>query len=137
MTLVEFAERELREAGLFDKDSNYAGGLGEAVLELVKVFAAQGHSGGSADATLCLFCRVAAYRPLVAIKNPMLTGEYIDRAESNSGHPLLQCTRVSTVFSEDGGKRWYDIDTRVPRWKRLFGIRRAYLKFAGPALPQE
>lgn len=130
MALVEFAERELRAAGLFDKDSDYDGMLGDAVMELVKVFAAQGHSGASAHMTIDIFMRVAAYQPLVALKNPMTTGEFIDHSDIHGGNPVYQSTRKSSVFSEDGGKTWYDIDKRVPLWKRMFGVRRSYLKFA-------
>jgi hypothetical protein len=48
MSLVEHAEDELRRAGLFDKDSDYDGILGQAALEVVRVFANQGRSGASA-----------------------------------------------------------------------------------------
>jgi hypothetical protein len=131
MALVEFAERELRAAGLFDKDSDYGGGLGESVLELVRVFAAQGHSGMSAQMTVSLFSRVAAYRPLTPLKNPTVSGEYLVVDERmTAGGSVWQSTRKSSVFSNDGGKTWYDIDKRVPWWKRLFGVRRARIKFA-------
>src|ERR1051325_7595598 len=113
MGLVEHAERELREAGLFDKDSDYEGMLGEGVMELVRVFAAQGHSGFSAQCTIDLFRRVASYQVLTPLKNPMETKEYQEVYENT-----LQSTRKSSVFSEDGGKTWYDIDKRVPWWKR-------------------
>ena len=42
--LAKHAEYELRKAGLFDKDSDYGGMLGKAVMDIVKVFAKQGHS---------------------------------------------------------------------------------------------
>lgn len=132
--LVEFAERELREAGWFSPESDYAGGIGESVLELVKTFAAQGHSGGSAPLTIALFKEVAMYRPLVPLKNPMKTGEYIDRSDISGGNPVFQSTRVSSVFSNDGGKTWYDINKRPPWYKRIFarwwlGGRVSYINF--------
>ena len=37
--LVEFAKKELELAGLFDKDSDYNGMIGGAVLKMVKDFA--------------------------------------------------------------------------------------------------
>ena len=46
--LVEWAKNELELAGLFDKDSDYDGALGPAILSMVEVFADQGHSGFSA-----------------------------------------------------------------------------------------
>lgn len=129
MALVEHAERELRDAGLFDADSSYGGMLGESVMELMKVFAAQGHSGGSAHMTIDLFRRVASYQVLSPLKNPMEAKEYIDHSDSHGGNPVYQSTRKSSVFSEDGGRTWYDIDKRIPWWKRWFGVRRAYISF--------
>lgn len=131
MTLVEHAERELREAGLFEKDADYGWALGDAVIELVKVFAAQGHSGSSAALTISLFRTVARYGILSPLKNPMVSGEYMDVSEYSgvNGGTCLQSTRKSSIFSEDGGKTWYDIDKRIPRWKRWFGVYRAYITF--------
>lgn len=129
MSLTEHAERELREAGLFDKGSDYDGMLGEGVMELVRVFAAQGHSGYSAGATIALFKQVASYNLLNPLKNPMIAGEYLDHTDTSGGVPTFQSTRKSSVFSEDGGKTWYDIDKRIPRWKRWFGVKRAYVTF--------
>jgi hypothetical protein len=123
MTLVEHAERELRAAGLFDEDSDYGGMLGPDVLELVRTFAAQGHSGCSAHIAIDLFRRVASYQILTPLKNPMISGEYM---EVSGG--VLQSTRKSSVFSNDAGKTWHDIDKRVPRWKQLLGIRRFVIR---------
>jgi len=125
MSLVQHAERELREAGLFDKDSVYDGMLGDAVLELVKTFAAQGHSGMSAHMTIDLFRRVASYQLLNPMKHPRVSGEY-----QEVGEGMLQSTRKSSVFSDDGGTNWYDIDLKVPWYLRLTGTKRMYLKFA-------
>ncbi len=122
--LVDHAERELRAAGLFDEDSDYGGMLGPAVLELVKLFAEQGHSGFSAHLTLSIFNRVASYKTLVPLPDPLIAKEYMEVHEQT-----LQSTRRSSVFSEDGGKTWYDIDKRIPAWKQWLGIRRFYISF--------
>lgn len=134
MALVEYAESELRRAGFFDADSDYAGMIGPAVIEMMKQFATEGHSGYSARLCLSVFGRLARFRPLTPIENPMLGKEFIDHTDISGGHPTLQCTRLSSLFSEDGGKRWYDLDKRIPRWKRWFGVRRAYVKF--PYMPK-
>lgn len=102
--------------------------LGRDVLELVKVFAAQGHSGMSASYAIALFRTVASYGMLNSLKHPMETGEYVDRSEISQG-PCFQSTRKSTIFSEDGGKTWYDLDGKIPWWKKRLGIRRAYISF--------
>jgi len=69
MNLVTHAEAELRRAGLFDKDSDYNGMLGNSVLELMKIFSKQGHSGFSAMLTLQIFNKVANWKSLTPITN--------------------------------------------------------------------
>lgn len=107
--LVEYAKNELQIAGLFDKDSDYEGRLGEAVMELVEVFAKQGHSGFSAGQTINLFSTLAKFKPLTPItSNP---DEWMDVSEM-SGEPMWQSKRCPTFFSKDGGKTWYDLDEK-------------------------
>jgi hypothetical protein len=119
--LVAHAERELRAAGLFDKDSDYSGMLADAVLELVKVFANQGHSGFSAARTIAIFSRVADGKPLVP-----LTGADDEWTEVGDGY--YQNKRCSRVFRKDGeaydiegivfrdpdGSTWTNKDSHVP-----------------------
>lgn len=106
--LVEHAEREMRLAGLYDEDSPYGGMIPEAVLALVKAHAAQGHSGGSHAQVMAIFNRVANFKALAPItSNPE---EWIDRTNISGGNPTWQSNRQSSIFSEDGGKTWYDID---------------------------
>jgi hypothetical protein len=67
--LVEHAEKELRAAGLFDQDSDYSGMLGTWVLDLIKMFAEQGHSGSSAVMAAELFYRLSSYEVLTPPKD--------------------------------------------------------------------
>ncbi len=67
MSLVEYAKSELKLAGLFDKDSDYGGMLGDAVLKMVEQFADEGHSGMSAAMALAIFRKVANYEPLTPL----------------------------------------------------------------------
>lgn len=117
--LVKHAQEELKLAGLFDKDSDYDGMLGSAVLELVKVFSKQGHSGFSAHQTLKIFNLVADYKPLTPIGKSK--DEWMNVSEA-SGYPMWQNTRRGSTFSRDGGKTWYDIDDHKlnngDTWKR-------------------
>jgi hypothetical protein len=94
------------------------------------VFAKQGHSGGSAQLTLDAFNEVARYKTLTPLKNPMDTGEFMEVGLAVEGCSVLQSTRKSTVFSRDGGKTWYDLDGKIPWWKRWF-VHRAYITFGG------
>lgn len=106
MSLLEHAERELKEVGLFDKNSDYDGMLGEAVLELIRVFANQGHSGMSARMTLDIFNKLVRFKTLTLItSNP-------DEWEKISAD-IWQLKKQNSVFSKDGGKTWYDIDEPI------------------------
>lgn len=62
--LHKHALAQLNGQGLLDADSDYDGFLGECALQLIKVFAAQGHSGYSAMATIELFTRLASFDSL-------------------------------------------------------------------------
>ena len=62
--LESHAKEELTRVGLFDKDSDYNGMLGDAVLELITVFANQGHSGMSAQMTRELFYKLSGFEKL-------------------------------------------------------------------------
>lgn len=62
--LVDHAIKELKRVGLFDKNADYDGMLGDAALELIEVFAAQGHSGMSAEMTIQLFERLARFKEI-------------------------------------------------------------------------
>lgn len=87
MSLRQDAEENLRMAGLFDKDSDYNGMLGEAVMKLVNTHLDEGHSGMSHEYVLMLFNRV--------IKGHALTAAYWDKrkaeldkfAAENMGEP--------------------------------------------------
>ncbi len=106
---TEHAERELRRAGLFDKDSDYGGMLGHAVMKLVKVFDEEGHSGMSARMAVEIFNRVARYQVLTPITNA--PGEWTEITNWAPGRPpCWQSNRQPDLFSNDGGKTYYSID---------------------------
>lgn len=101
--LVDHARQELTNAGLFAEDSDYGGMLGDAVLELVDVFARQGHSGYSAGVTLALFSRVANFETLTPLT--------ADPSEWNEvGTEMWQSSRRPDAFSTDGGQTYYLLD---------------------------
>jgi len=100
--LVEHAEREMKLAGLYDKDADYGGMIPEAVMALVKAHAEQGHSGASHALTLQIFNRVINFKTLT----PVSSSDHWNEVEAG----LWQNSRQSSVFSKDGGQTWYDID---------------------------
>ena len=112
MGLVEFAREELSRAGLFDKDSDYEGMLGTAVMGLIELFAQQGHSGFSAGMVSSIFDKLSRYQPITP-----LTGadeEWVDISDlgDGSGSQKYQNKRCSSVFKDADG-RTYDIHAVV------------------------
>ena len=110
--LVAHAERELDLAGVGDEAADYDGMLKGAVIELVKVFASQGHSGFSASMVLSLFAKVANFEPLVPLTGE--DSEWNDVSEMSSSG-MLQNNRHSSVFRDVDTGRTYDIDGKVFR----------------------
>ncbi len=108
MSLREFAKSELKHAGFFDKDSDYNGDLGDAVMKLIDMFCDQGHSGGSAPITVDIFSKLAMFEPLLP-----LTGD--DNEWMDVGGGLFQNIRCSRVFKQDGES--YDVQGRIFREK--------------------
>ena len=120
---IKFALREFKQGGLNVEDpQEYEDHVARDVIQLLTVFAAQGHSGFSASLAIHWFKNLASYKPITPLLNPMETGLYHDVSGFNpqDGKCTLQSTHVSSLFSEDGGKTWYDID------KKPKGIQKIY-----------
>lgn len=99
--LVQYAEQEMGR--LEWKEDKYNKLLFDCVLELVKTFARQDHSGFSAQVTLQLFERVARFLPL----SPM-TGEdweWVEYAEDK-----FQNRRDGLVFKDGKDGPAYRLD---------------------------
>lgn len=104
--LYKHAEYELTRAKVLGPDSAdtmYGDMLGKAVLELVEVFARQGHSGMSASVTLWMFSQVANFKVLEPLT-------FDDDQWTKHDDETWQHVRQSSVFSRDQGKTWYDLD---------------------------
>lgn len=109
MSLIEYAQKELELAGAFDSD-DYDGELGRAVMELIRVFSGQEHSGMSASLVLAGFMRLASFTPW----SP-LTGdddEWLDRSECEGGRVAYQNTRCPYVFKDSDGAYYFDKDNQ-------------------------
>lgn len=105
--LEEHAEEELRRIGAFSEEDDFYGGMtGQAVMELVKVFADQGHSGMSASLVLSLFNKVADFKPLSPLQGT--DDEWIE-----VGPDVYQNKRCGRVFKEGGVA--HDIEGKVFR----------------------
>jgi hypothetical protein len=102
MSLVEYAEKELESF----RGDEYNNMIADAALELVRVFANQGHSGFSAGLTTQIVEKLMRFEPLTP-----LTGE--DSEWNEVGENLYQNKRSPRVFKENG--RAYDIEGIVWR----------------------
>lgn len=118
--LIKHAKDELKRAGLFDKDADYGGMIAKAVMELMKVFSKQGHSGFSAPWVTELFAKLASYETLTPLTdNPK---EWEDVSEYCDGDKLWQNKRNSAYFSKDGGKTWYNVDDKTIKEGIVLGV---------------
>lgn len=132
--LEAFAKEELKRAGHFDEDGLYGGMLGDAVMNMVKVFADEGHSGFSASIAISLFSKVARFEPLTPLTGDddewmEVSGgfeafpitepdeeaqEIIDAINEPRRERLWQNKRCSHVFKGEDGQA-YDIEGRIFR----------------------
>ena len=117
--LIEHARRELKLAGLFDKDSDYGGMLGGAVMPLIAVFSSQGHSGFSASCVIDLFTKLASYKRLSELTDK--PDEWMDVSDC-PGRKEWQNRRQGSCFSQDGGKTYYDIDEKREIRNGVYGF---------------
>ena len=108
------AKRELKAAGYIPLDQPQEDGpnkwIQESILELVRVFSKQGHSGSSAPYCVEMFSKLARFQPLGTLKGT--DDEWIDVADLN-GSTMWQNKRCSHVFKDESGA--YDIDGRIFR----------------------
>lgn len=125
-SLEKYAMAEMRRLGWMNEDTDpMQKDMVKCVLELIKVFANQGHSGFSAPYCLRLFNRLADWKPI----SP-LTGEDEEWNKVRGDTNLYQNKRYSAVFldidtgrtynsegkvfTRDNGKTWYGCrDSRV------------------------
>lgn len=110
--LIKHAESELKKAGLFDKDSDYGGMIGEAVMKMIKTFEEEDHSGFSELMTLNIFNKLARFKLINPIEQPKQTDYVVVNDERTANKQVLQHKVLSSLFSDNGGKDWHDIDAK-------------------------
>lgn len=100
--LVTHARRELTLLGEYSD-------VIEWYISVIESYASFGHSGGSTAATLPVLNKLLCFENLMPItSNP---GEWEHITEAMAGRPdLWQSSRNSKLFSNDGGKTWYNVD---------------------------
>jgi hypothetical protein len=112
MGLVAHARNEMQKAGLFDKDADYGGAIGKAVMELVEAFAKQGHSGFSAGYTLDVFEKVARFKTLTAVTSDPEEWTNVSEYYGPESPAVWQSKRDPSLFSNDGGKTYYSVENK-------------------------
>jgi hypothetical protein len=113
--LERHAIREFKAAGYIPLGQDQEDGpdkwMQEGVLELIRVFGKQGHSGFSAPHCISLFKKLANYEPLIPLSGD---DEEWNDISDGSGETMFQNNRCSHVFKGADGKA-YDIDGRIFR----------------------
>lgn len=104
--LVDYAKDELTRIGMIDSGEPYNDLASKAILDLIELFAFQGHSGFSANYVINAFDRLARFKPL----SP-LTGE--DDEWMEVGTDILQNKRYSAVFKDGKDGTAYNIEGKV------------------------
>lgn len=128
MSLVEFAENELNlllKTCTDDEALNMQKVINNDILDIIKLFSGQGHSGFSAQYSLNILKRLMDYKPLSPI-----TDSADEWTELNYDSDLAyQCKRCPSLFkdsdnrvyntegrlfSDDSGHTWYNCkDSRI------------------------
>lgn len=107
------AKRELDAIGLRDSSDEMDVAMRNDILSVVELFFQQGHSGFSANYAISIISRLLEFKPLAPLTGE--DSEWVDVAEQ-SGYPLYQNSRCSSVFKSDGlsydinGVVFYDIE---------------------------
>lgn len=108
--LIKHAEEEFKRAGYIPLDQEQEDGpnkwIQENIIELLKVFSEQGHSGFSAPFCINMFAKLAKFELLTP-----LTGEDDEWVEVSDS--LWQSKRCHSVFKDENGT--WDIDGKVFR----------------------
>src|SRR5262245_4522473 len=104
-----WAEKEIRRAGLLDKDSDYGGMIGKEMMRMVKQFCKGGHSGGRASKIIPMLQKLFSWEPIMP-----LTGEDSEWGTEASVQQNNRCSRVFKEKNEETGIiEAYDIRGRV------------------------
>ena len=111
--LIAHAEKEMRSAGLYDADADYEGMIPRAVMDLVEAHSKHGHSGASHWLVMEIFNKVINFKLLTPVTdNPDEWMDIYDGGKGPNPEPLWQSRRQPSLFSNDAGKSYYDLDEK-------------------------
>ena len=112
MELMSYAESEL--ARIPHDQDGMQDLMDEYILEIIKTFGEQGHSGFSADYAISVLERLLRFKPIT-----LLTGE--DDEWEDTGYGTWQNKRCSSVFKESDGT-CHDIESSSQIMAVLHGL---------------
>jgi hypothetical protein len=93
-----------------EEDVSYNTMVADAVMELMKTFSKQGHSGFSAGMVREIFDKLASFKTLSPITSDP---EEWTNVATDGQKDLWQSKRDPAMFSHDGGKTWKSVDESV------------------------
>ena len=111
MSMVEFAENELNlllNTCTDDEAKNMQKVINKDILDIIKLFSEQGHSGFSAHYSMNILKRLMDYKPLSAITDDESEWTKLDYDEDLA----YQCKRCPSLFKDKNG-RVYNVEGRV------------------------
>jgi len=103
--LVLHAERELKLAGMFDKDADYDGTLAPTIVKIVKTFSEQEYSGASASIVISVLEKLLRFQTLTLITSN--SDEWMEVSTD-----MWQNKRNPAIFSKNRGETCYDINDK-------------------------
>ncbi len=123
MGLVKWAEKELSR--IEKDDEGMQNHINSQILDIVKVFSEQGHSGFSAGYALNILKRLLAWKPITPLTGEEKEwNEITDELDQNNRCSAVFRTSKNNstayfldgkIFSDDGGKTWFTSkDSKVP-----------------------
>lgn len=126
MNIIEYAKNELQLAGLYN-NSEYENKICESVIELLKVFQNQNHSGYSASIVIDLFNHLARYKNITPLNG---NDDEWNIVEKNDNEILYQNKRNLNVFKSSINNKPYYINSYVMKENNddSYWIGKAYLK---------
>ena len=114
--LVEHAKVELAKIDLKpDSKEEMHQLMYKQIIEIVELFASQGHSGFSANYALSVIMKLLRYEPITALTGE--DAEWLEVDESVAGRKMWQNVRCAgRVIKEEDGK-CYDLEGKIFRDK--------------------
>lgn len=118
--LVDYAKDELKRIGMIDSGEPYNDWETKAILDLIELFASQGHSGFTALYVINAFSRLAMFKPLSPLTGEDDEWNDIGDCLQNKRYPAVFKDKDGTAYNVEGlvftddGAAWYTCsDSRV------------------------